>query len=230
MIPMSCPGCGRPGTIPPDKLNSRMHCKKCDAVFHMDATGHIVLGEPPRPGEAPKKRARAMQTGSSNASLGEMWKDVPIALKVAFAAAPLFLVFYYFVLPSLTATVGPESYAAEVSRAAIEGNKDKVAKLSTPSSGGAGGEWVDKLRADVGERSSARGLMITASLMDGSEKTKVSSFAVTVTDPAPTGTNLGSFVLGLVMERQDDGKYLLDGVATKAAFKPSAPPKDQKKN
>ena len=46
MIPMSCPNCGRRGTIPPDRLNTRMHCKKCDAVFHMDKSGKIVVGDP----------------------------------------------------------------------------------------------------------------------------------------------------------------------------------------
>lgn len=47
MIPMSCPSCGRRGNVPLDRLNTRMHCKKCDAVFHLDATGKPVLGEPP---------------------------------------------------------------------------------------------------------------------------------------------------------------------------------------
>ncbi len=49
MIPMSCPSCGRRGNVPLDRLNTRMHCKKCDAVFHLDATGKPVLGEPPPP-------------------------------------------------------------------------------------------------------------------------------------------------------------------------------------
>jgi len=47
MFPMSCPSCGRKGNIPLDRLNTRMHCKKCDAIFHLDATGKPLLGEPP---------------------------------------------------------------------------------------------------------------------------------------------------------------------------------------
>lgn len=47
MIPMSCPSCGRRGNVPLDRLNTRMHCKKCDAIFHLDATGKPMLGEPP---------------------------------------------------------------------------------------------------------------------------------------------------------------------------------------
>ena len=47
MIPMACPSCGRRGNVPLDRLNTRMHCKKCDAVFHLDASGKPILGEPP---------------------------------------------------------------------------------------------------------------------------------------------------------------------------------------
>ncbi len=59
MIPMSCPSCGRKGNIPLDRLNTRMHCKKCDAVFHMDASGKPVLGEPPSSKANKVKTARA---------------------------------------------------------------------------------------------------------------------------------------------------------------------------
>jgi hypothetical protein len=57
MIPMACPSCGRRGRVPPDRLNTRMHCKKCDAVFHMDRSGKIVLGDPDEVarGKKPKK-------------------------------------------------------------------------------------------------------------------------------------------------------------------------------
>ena len=35
------------GTVPRDKAHSRLVCKKCNAIFHMNATGRAVLGEPP---------------------------------------------------------------------------------------------------------------------------------------------------------------------------------------
>ena len=46
MIPMSCSQCGQRGKRPPHRLGTRMSCRKCHAVFHMDRTGHIMLGEP----------------------------------------------------------------------------------------------------------------------------------------------------------------------------------------
>jgi len=36
-----------------------MHCKKCDAVFHLDATGKAVLGEPPSSKKKGTKTTRA---------------------------------------------------------------------------------------------------------------------------------------------------------------------------
>jgi hypothetical protein len=47
MIHLSCPGCGRGGRVPEAKVGTRLHCVKCDAVFHVLPNGTVVLGEPP---------------------------------------------------------------------------------------------------------------------------------------------------------------------------------------
>src|SRR4051794_17130655 len=47
MIEMSCPSCGRAGQVPPEKLHTRLVCRKCHVVFHMEPSGRPVLGEPP---------------------------------------------------------------------------------------------------------------------------------------------------------------------------------------
>jgi hypothetical protein len=46
MIEMSCPSCGRAGQVPREKLNSRLVCRKCHVVFHMDPNGRAIVGEP----------------------------------------------------------------------------------------------------------------------------------------------------------------------------------------
>ncbi len=60
MYPITCPHCGRKGSIPNDHYRGRLHCAKCDAVFHMARNGHFVLGEPddaPTPsGDSPAPR------------------------------------------------------------------------------------------------------------------------------------------------------------------------------
>ena len=58
MIEMSCPRCGASGRVPNDRVNSRLVCKKCLQVFHLSASHHAVLGEPPvRKKEVHRERA-----------------------------------------------------------------------------------------------------------------------------------------------------------------------------
>ncbi len=47
MLDMECPKCGRFGSVPNDKVNSRLVCKKCLTIFHLTPTGRAVPGEPP---------------------------------------------------------------------------------------------------------------------------------------------------------------------------------------
>src|SRR4051812_29590985 len=46
MIDLACPNCGRGGSIPREKINTRLVCKKCHIVFHMNTAGRTLLGEP----------------------------------------------------------------------------------------------------------------------------------------------------------------------------------------
>jgi hypothetical protein len=46
MPELACPNCGRAGSVPREKMNSRLVCKKCHMVFHMNSAGRAVLGEP----------------------------------------------------------------------------------------------------------------------------------------------------------------------------------------
>lgn len=46
MIEMACPSCGRAGQVPKEKLYTRLVCRKCHVVFHVDSQGRPVLGEP----------------------------------------------------------------------------------------------------------------------------------------------------------------------------------------
>lgn len=93
MIPMACPNCGRRGSVPPDKLNSRLHCKKCDAVFHMDASGHVVLGEPGSSerksdsvfgmkATATKPRAAKDEPMDLFGNLKDAWTGIPLAGRI----------------------------------------------------------------------------------------------------------------------------------------------------
>ena len=57
MIEMACPSCGRAGQVPKEKLQTRLVCRKCHMVFHVDSQGRPVLGEPVSAKEKTKKEA-----------------------------------------------------------------------------------------------------------------------------------------------------------------------------
>ncbi len=57
MIEMACPSCGRAGQVPKEKLYTRLVCRKCHIVFHVDGQGRPVLGEPVTAKEKTKKEA-----------------------------------------------------------------------------------------------------------------------------------------------------------------------------
>jgi hypothetical protein len=44
---MECPKCGASGKIPRNKVQTRLVCRKCLAIFHVNPLGRSVLGEPP---------------------------------------------------------------------------------------------------------------------------------------------------------------------------------------
>jgi hypothetical protein len=55
MIEMACPSCGRAGQVPKEKLQTRLVCRKCHIVFHVDSQGRPVVGEPISAKEKNKK-------------------------------------------------------------------------------------------------------------------------------------------------------------------------------
>jgi len=59
MIEMACPSCGRAGQVPKEKLNSRLVCRKCHIVFHVDSQGRPVVGEPHSAKEKTKKESES---------------------------------------------------------------------------------------------------------------------------------------------------------------------------
>jgi hypothetical protein len=59
MIELACPSCGRAGQVPREKMNSRLVCRKCHVVFHLEAGGRAIVGEPHHgPAKDPHRNAR----------------------------------------------------------------------------------------------------------------------------------------------------------------------------
>ena len=82
MIPIECPKCGREGHVPPDRLNAKLTCRGCQAVFHLDNTGRMVMGPPGDP-EKDKNKPHVQYSKPGPAfDSAEAWANIPIAVKV----------------------------------------------------------------------------------------------------------------------------------------------------
>jgi hypothetical protein len=132
---MICPSCGRKGNVPPDRLNTTLHCKKCDALFHLDAGGKVVLGEVPA--EKPKAEDKPKEFDPIGAFV--MWLiKLPMAVKGAFVLAVLagigFLVFQRFqgtITGVPTDLLGRLTY---IGNQFVDNHPEKIAALATSDS------------------------------------------------------------------------------------------------
>src|SRR5262245_33260266 len=60
-IPMECPKCKRWGSVPSNKINTTLRCRKCLSAFYLNSAGIAILGEAPLSQEevdAQKKAAK----------------------------------------------------------------------------------------------------------------------------------------------------------------------------
>lgn len=139
MIPMSCPKCGKRGSVPPDRLATRMSCRKCQAVFHMDRTGHIMLGEPEDENSTRKAKKPKRPKGQREAvdlGFGDMLKNVPKPVKAGLGAGVLVLVPFllglkYFWIPIPETLEGRAEYVASAFADDSAGRAEKIAVSGT---------------------------------------------------------------------------------------------------
>lgn len=154
MIPMSCPKCGRRGSVPPDRLNTRMHCKKCDAVFHMDKTGHIVLGEPVDEDDLKRKKAKKPkrprgQRDMVELGLGEMLKKMPLPVKIGLGVAGLVVLFMFGLIPTPASEPVPETLedrAAYVANAFADDSPRRASYVAADGTSSDIYTWFEKAR------------------------------------------------------------------------------------
>jgi hypothetical protein len=76
MIDMKCPSCGAGGRIPREKVNTRLVCKKCLRVFHVNAGGSSVLGEPAHAAHAKTATKTASPRPAARHDTADRFDDV----------------------------------------------------------------------------------------------------------------------------------------------------------
>ncbi len=148
MIPMTCPNCGRRGNAPADRINVRMHCPKCDAVFHLDKHGKIRVGEPHHEhedagGHRDHKYDEPYATSVTQLVLKSPW---PVKLVLLGIVAAIGWKFFGSKL-----NLGPKpddlpTMGYRVAYAFCDKKLDDLKKLAAPGTEAAVEQWYEQLR------------------------------------------------------------------------------------
>lgn len=145
MLNMNCPSCGAAGRVPDDKINARLHCKKCLAVFHLTALGNPVMGPPPTAPEEQEPTRRKFDYDGEIEDLIESLKELPQKLlKPVMVVAALFLVYgtYQYVLPTSLGT-----RATQTALALTSADPRPLQELSLPGTSAATLAWYAGVRS-----------------------------------------------------------------------------------
>lgn len=243
MIPMSCPSCGRRGNVPPDRLNSRLHCKKCDAVFYMDATGQVILGDPAdkeKKGRAAKPaKARSSEVSMDVSSeLAEIAEKVPKPIRIGGTVALMLALIYFFVpmpnlggapLPGPDDLLGRAGYVAE--HAFMDQKAGNLRKISAPGTETDARQWLQELRPKfnyTGPKRQGNIVLVSGSISEQDDSAGTALVLVNLMPPNPEikkneadtpgpwpGYRVkGEFRLPLYWTKGADGEWLLDGTKT----------------
>lgn len=145
MLNMNCPSCGAGGRVPDHKINARLHCKKCLAVFHLTALGNPVMGPPPTPEDEREPVRRQVDYDDQVEALIDEIRELPRKLlKPALVVVLLFLAYglYQFVLPT-----GLNTRATQAAMSLTSADPRGLQDLSLPGTGAATLAWYAGVRA-----------------------------------------------------------------------------------
>jgi hypothetical protein len=198
MIPMTCPSCGRRGTVPPDRLNTRMHCKKCDAVFFMDRSGKIVMGDPGQIGRKGSKEAKQAKAAKGEkryeepfaTSFTELLLKSPLWFKIGLGLALVFLVVQMRGGVKLPNWFGPpvandaELRAAYVAAAFIDQEPEKIKKIAVPGTEADIPTWIGEFRPQFEPGIKSKQVLLTGGLV--SQDNEKVYMIVNLLYPSPT--------------------------------------------
>lgn len=138
MVPMTCPSCNRRGNIPRSEANKRLHCKKCNAVFHLDDHDQVHLGEPVDE-EAERERQRLRKEKEALAPLEQgfamYWKTRPRSVKAGVLSVAGVLV---------TLVLGPALWTRSPLPRTLEGRAEYVAGAFADDAPG----WINAITAE----------------------------------------------------------------------------------
>lgn len=147
MIDLECPSCGRVGSVPKEKANSRLVCKKCHSIFHMGPTGRAVIGEPPVPKtvDAMKGKAATSKKEDFEFELPRISELNPGLLAILGLLLVGGLLYLGYSMMGGGGTVSLMPAAHELAQALSAKDTTRVVGLSSPESKGEASSWADNI-------------------------------------------------------------------------------------
>jgi hypothetical protein len=195
MIDLECPSCGRVGSVPNEKANGRMVCKKCHMIFHMSPSGRTVLGEPPVSRGAEQARAAKAAADTDGIDWSALLSDVGNArMKIlgGLLAVGVLVLVYYFMAGGAGDQLQPKAQLA--AGALVDDNVGYLKRISSADSA----EDVDRLCQQlhplldgIKKESTGNKLLVTVLVTEESRATgrgKVEAFFAAVKGPSRTET------------------------------------------
>jgi hypothetical protein len=208
MIPIECPKCGREGNVPPDRLNAKLTCRGCQAVFHLDNTGRMVMGAPGDP-EKDKSRPHVQYNKPGEAfDAAEAWAKIPIAAKVGVPVVLLALLAWQF-MPGGGA--GYQNASEAIVRGLLSNDRPRVVSYGTSATSEAAGKWFDAMHPIVEQQGVPRDVVLDPQILRGvPEKDASVVMMVVLTGSSPSANPL---MLNLTLVRSGSS-WRLDGEKT----------------
>lgn len=131
-----------------------MHCKKCDAVFHLDRTGKVVMGEPGQRGAQKAPVTKKSSDEPFATSFTELIVKSPIWVKLIMLGVLAFVGFQLagVKVPSIGGKPLPKDLlqlSAFVGNAFVDEKPEKFKRVIAPGSEARIREWYDELRPQL---------------------------------------------------------------------------------
>jgi ribosomal protein S27AE len=191
MLNLECPNCGRIGTVPKEKSDSRLVCKKCHTVFHLSPAGRVHLGEPPQPVKRePEEKPRSIWDPEEEVeytfSLPEL-NITPAQFGLGLGAIGLLTIFYFISTIDFSEKLAEK--ADRMVAAFMAGDADTLKKFSTGESAEITEQWYDSCRGFVDD---AKGMpagpkpLVTVMVSEENAGTGLGQTIVYITVPKPT--------------------------------------------
>jgi hypothetical protein len=207
MIPIECPKCGRKGKAPSDRLKTRLVCKACHAVFHFDAAGHMILGEPESPEPKHAKPQAEVSSAIESFDFAKTWDDIPKPVRYGVPAILLSLIIWLNLGPG-ESTPGYFARADSIIRALASNDRSRVVSSATSDSAEAAGKWFDLWHGELEKRQFGSNIGITPNLLAG-DPNRDSALTLMMVVSKDGGTD--ATVTILLPMTQVDSSWKMDG-------------------